>query len=336
MNLAHHRTPRVVAPQLCPGAHSCGARHVARFISARQLLQTRPAAAVSSYPLVERTESRGSNSNGGREGSSLGAVEGSQQWLAAGVREIVASLGRHGRQPLLQLVFSSSPGGWRHGGGVQHRFQALPVDQSVADNPQSWDSFAAHVRSSGANGLVLVRPIPSPDLHCAYAASAATASQAAACGGGGGLGATGQPSCSAASAYGTGPAASPFAATVSAAHGGRLEGQVGDCCDGAGASSHEPPRHQASSGQQSSPGLGAPASPASSSCPHTDYYGLVVQSNCPSDADGCWVLKVTRSEPGGAAAHMCSCMHFTLTRVCQGQPLAAQLRDAWLARPAVA
>lgn len=59
----------------------------------------------------------------------------------------------------------------------------------------------------------------------------------------------------------------------------------------------------------------------------TAYWGLVVQGNTASEADGCYVLKTSQS---GGGAGGCGCTHFSLTRVCVGAPLYTQLRDAWL------
>lgn len=46
-----------------------------------------------------------------------------------------------------------------------------------------------------------------------------------------------------------------------------------------------------------------------------------------SDAEGCYVLKTVRSR---AAVSDCTCLHFSLIRVCKGEPLAAQLASSWL------
>ncbi|KAK9819793.1 hypothetical protein WJX72_002450 [[Myrmecia] bisecta] len=57
-----------------------------------------------------------------------------------------------------------------------------------------------------------------------------------------------------------------------------------------------------------------------------DFWGVVVQSKLRSSAEGCYVLKTVRSvDPVG-----CQCTHYSLTRVCRGEPIAAQLSSAWL------
>ena len=107
-----------------------------------------------------------------------------------------------------------------------------------------------------------------------------------------------------------------------------LEGEVGDCCGGQGHGGH-------SSGQPSQRSSGGHAHAERSSL-STAYYGLVVQSAQPCDTDGCFVLKLESARTASSAAAdtgalgSCRCTHYTLTRVCHGQPLAQQLRDAWL------
>ncbi len=109
---------------------------------------------------------------------------------------------------------------------------------------------------------------------------------------------------------------------------------MGDCCGGEG---HDP--HSSAGGVAAGqPPLhgGAGSSAAEGSSLRTAYYGLVVQSTQPCDTDGCFVLKLESARAasgasGGAGSPgSCRCTHYTLTRVCHGQPLAQQLRDAWL------
>lgn len=56
------------------------------------------------------------------------------------------------------------------------------------------------------------------------------------------------------------------------------------------------------------------------------FWGVVVQSQMPSEAQGCYVLKTVHS----VSPTECTCTHFTLTRVSHGEPLADQLAQAWL------
>lgn len=60
---------------------------------------------------------------------------------------------------------------------------------------------------------------------------------------------------------------------------------------------------------------------------HIGYWGVIVQSKLPSEAQGCYVLKTVHS----TSPTDCQCTHFTLTRVSREQPLAEQLSAAWLA-----
>lgn len=82
-----------------------------------------------------------------------------------------------------------------------------------------------------------------------------------------------------------------------------FSGKLGDCCD-------EEEAH-----------------PPKSDChQHTDeYWGLVVQSKYKSSAEGCYVLKTSRS-----SSPDCHCTHYSLTRVSQGKDLPQQLASAWL------
>ncbi|GIL66725.1 hypothetical protein Vafri_20208 [Volvox africanus] len=323
----------------------------------------RPATGHLSHPVMElKLASHNSGpiftSSSSSSRGSNGAA-GSHAWLPACVRHIVTVLGQQGRSPVLQLVFSSRSG---EISGVQHRFETVPISQYVADNPQKWAEFASCVRSSGANGMVLVRPIASPDQHCAFAATATSAAGAASppsgqspqyptrstC-------LTCAPVCDTDTCIDVqeGVAVTPSSPGTSSPLGDDLlAGRVGSCCD----SDLDMPRNAltapSTSGgdrQELQPSRLSPASAASlaavlpssrtDAAPSgpicdagpTQYYGLVVQGSCTSDADGCWVLKTTRSDSPGAPG-LCSCTHFSLTRVCQGQPLYTQLRDAWLVR----
>jgi hypothetical protein len=59
------------------------------------------------------------------------------------------------------------------------------------------------------------------------------------------------------------------------------------------------------------------------------FWGVVVQTRSrPSEVDGCYVLKTVHS-----GSSNCHCTHYTLTRVCRGEPLAAQLAASWLVQP---
>ncbi|KAG2482595.1 hypothetical protein HYH03_018479 [Edaphochlamys debaryana] len=244
-------------------------------------------AALSTHPLFASVAKRASP-----------LALGSSAWLASCARHIVAS-GCLEWGPSFQLVFSGS-----------NHFKGVPLSPAVANNPQEWGHLADHVRSSGADGLVLVRPIPSPEHFCVYASPSSVSAAAAA--------SPAAPGCT----PGSCPEPSPRAS---------MDGQVGDCCE-------------SGSGEQAAAEAAAQAAAAASSAaPHggrggglVRYFGLVVQSAvADAGSDGCWVLKTTGVDPASAALGVCTCVHWTLTKVCQGQPLASQLRDAWLAQPAL-
>lgn len=105
-----------------------------------------------------------------------------------------------------------------------------------------------------------------------------------------------------------------------------LSGRVGDCC--AEDAGHEAagPAHS-----QHSHAHGAAQVPHPAQCDgSTAYYGLVVQCRATSRLTGCYLLKTVRATHG-SAGEGCHCTHFALTKVCQGQPLAQQLMQSWLA-----
>ena len=56
-----------------------------------------------------------------------------------------------------------------------------------------------------------------------------------------------------------------------------------------------------------------------------EYWGVVIQSRWSSEADGCYVLKTIRS-----AVEDCTCVHYSLVNVCQGEPYSAQMAARWL------
>ncbi|GLC36518.1 hypothetical protein PLESTB_000157100 [Pleodorina starrii] len=311
--------------------------------SSRRPEASRPAVGRSSFPLTEQRNGLGVGSGTLTSTSTTtsrvsGGAVGSHAWLPACVRHIVTAVGQRGRGPMLQLVFS------RHssGGIAQHCFETASVSQSLADNPARWSEFSEHVRSSGANGLVLVRPIASPDQHCIYAAAATTTQ-----------GQTSPPqptaaTCTSCTEEACSPSDAASRASTPQSEVEVITGQVGACCgsgnagrDGrpATSTSAEQPQQAAARAPKTAalaaalPLLGRDTQGDDSPCVDgpTQYFGLVVQGSDPSEADGCWVLKTTRSDFGGAPG-LCSCTHFSLTRVCLGQPLYAQLRDAWLVR----
>lgn len=61
-------------------------------------------------------------------------------------------------------------------------------------------------------------------------------------------------------------------------------------------------------------------------CSCTRHFGLVVQSASGGSESGCYVLKATRS----LSASGCSCTHYSLTEVVAGQDVHTQLQNTWL------
>ena len=57
----------------------------------------------------------------------------------------------------------------------------------------------------------------------------------------------------------------------------------------------------------------------------TSYWGVVLQSKVSSGDSGCYILKTTHTGVGD-----CTCVHWTLTRVCRGASLFDQVTSAWL------
>lgn len=63
---------------------------------------------------------------------------------------------------------------------------------------------------------------------------------------------------------------------------------------------------------------------------NVQYYGVVIQHlRGENETDGCYVLKTTSNRDSFG----CNCMHYTLTHVCTGRPLAWQLVQSWLCKP---
>eukprot|EP00192_Tetraselmis_astigmatica_P020629 CAMPEP_0117677096 /NCGR_PEP_ID=MMETSP0804-20121206/16559_1 /TAXON_ID=1074897 /ORGANISM="Tetraselmis astigmatica, Strain CCMP880" /LENGTH=281 /DNA_ID=CAMNT_0005486349 /DNA_START=240 /DNA_END=1082 /DNA_ORIENTATION=- len=83
------------------------------------------------------------------------------------------------------------------------------------------------------------------------------------------------------------------------------QGSIGDCDTAEEEGHHECP--------------GTPCT----KCSVTKYWGMVIQSP-DGGPSGCFLLKTTQNVGAG-----CSCTHFSLTRICQGVPLAQQFVDAW-------
>ncbi|MEW5301077.1 MAG: hypothetical protein WDW38_009351 [Sanguina aurantia] len=240
-------------------------------------------------------------------------------WLAASLPRIVEHT-RISDSSVVHLVHA----------GAQLTLQSVAVQGSSASESPEWPRLSREVHESSADGLIFVRRIPTPNLACSVAACNNI-----------------HPSPAPHSTSTSPPSPpSPFTSKSSSPLPTQLEGKVGDCCDHLPGPEHAP----AHTSPLSSPSLGllashqahhvtphAHPSPASSVGDTEQYFGLVVQGRGSSQpllgmldpasvsADGCYVLKTSSVGQDG-----CRCTHFTLTRVCQGHPLAEQLRDSWL------
>lgn len=199
----------------------------------------------------------------------------------------------------------------------QPTFTTLPVSPEVADSPANWPALSTHIRGSNAQGLVLVRPLPAAQeallcsvsgLACAHQPQAACASLAGLAGVEGTL----EDDCCSRE----GPAQTQHDGSSSAGAGASASAS-----DARRATPGASPQHTAPS---EAPGHAAP--PAAGAAAITRHHGVVVQGASPSSADGCYVLKTTQSY----AHDQCTCVHYSLTHVCHGAPLAQQLREAWL------
>ena len=58
-----------------------------------------------------------------------------------------------------------------------------------------------------------------------------------------------------------------------------------------------------------------------------EYWGVVVQTEEGSAADGCYVLKTVQNRD---PAVDCTCVHYSLVSVCKGEPYSAQMASSWL------
>eukprot|EP00884_Botryococcus_braunii_P008109 jgi/Botrbrau1/1729/Bobra.116_2s0071.1 len=230
-------------------------------------------------------------------------------WLEDCIQAAVKNLHR---APFLQLM---SP-------DCVNRFTFHEVTPAVVHVPQLWRGIAEHVTSLDPEILVLVHPIPLDEEDKAEASIRRAGQQR------GNM-----------SRVLSGISSQPLAvrehhlrlqACAQLVQTGmaetQLAGRVGDCCDGDEVSQVVPfNRGHASHGAQQTfhvPGKGCPS--------NVRFWGVVIQAKShPSELDGCYVLKTVHS--GSADCH---CTHYTLTRVCRGEPLAAQLAASWLVQPA--
>lgn len=102
-----------------------------------------------------------------------------------------------------------------------------------------------------------------------------------------------------------------------------LEGRVGDCCG-----DEELPNMQSRAQQQAehtAQATNREQDPVTGQ--ETEYWGVVVQTQEGSAADGCYVLKTVQNRD---PAVDCTCVHYSLVSVCKGEPFSAQMASSWL------
>jgi len=188
----------------------------------------------------------------------------------------------------------------------------VPVSDSVAASPQLWPAIAASLFSDLPELLLLCSPLPAGPASPVGGTGGGGAATRSRDGGDGDV-----PSSPAAAA---GALLMRGAALLESGLAARaLSGKVGECCDGA-ASAAAAARSRDSRSAAAGGGDVAVA-----------HYGLVVQSRVASSVEGCYILKTVRSQAaGGGGGDGCGCTHFALSRVGRGEPLHAQLLNAWL------
>lgn len=214
--------------------------------------------------------------------------------LEAAVRDAVKNLEQ---APFLQV---------RQGRSTSHH----AVDNTVVNAPQLWGSIAEHLTRRKADLVLLVHRLEDPAPDRISRTVPCTSSVMT------GITSATQPPCleTFEELLRTGTAHAEYS------------GKVGDCCDEEVVSQvvpftrtahrHSPHSHQHSISFQSSRGGGKE---------RTSYWGVVLQSKTSSGDSGCYILKTLHTGVGD-----CTCVHWTLTRVCRGASLFDQVNSAWL------
>lgn len=187
------------------------------------------------------------------------------------------------------------------------------VENSVIQAPQLWDSIAEHLTQRQAGMVLLVHRLedPAPDRIvrtvpcCSNVMTGITSASQATC-------------------------LESFEELLrtETAHA-EYSGRVGDCCDDEVVSQVVPftrhTRRRSSHGHQHQHSVSFQL-PRGGGKEKTSYWGVVLQSKVDSNQDsGCYILKTLHSGIGD-----CTCVHWTLTRVCRGASLFDQINSAWL------
>lgn len=241
-------------------------------------------------------------------------------WFQGAVHEVVRQLED---SPFLQLVRLGEVGG-----ASQPQFSSYSVPHGVVAAPELWRAVAETLSSDSPDVVILVDKVepqaaagasppaeqgPNPAEPRTLSSEEMKAHVEDAC----------------RALVGSGVARS------------MLTGQVGDCCEG---EDHAAPRAAPQSqAQQPRGGIvpfrtagGLPRStvrvtaipPPGSHGALSGYWGVVVQSRRHTGAEGCYLLKAVRPAPAYPGG--CSCTHYSLTRVCEGENLERQFVQSWL------
>lgn len=220
-------------------------------------------------------------------------------WFSDAIRFAAKNLSQSS-QPFIELVRFPQEN------RQKAKFTSFTVNQSVVAAPELWSSIAATVSSEAADVLILVqrvdRPhspsLPQQEVHSSQQQHSSTSPIERIHRVNSEMRKHVEDACQQLVVSGIGQSI--------------LQGQVGECCDGnerAALSVME--QHEV---------------PSSS---FSGYWGVVVQSRHHTlGVEGCYLLKAIRTV--GKVPGECSCTHFSLTRVCQGENLEKQFVESWL------
>jgi len=260
----------------------------------------------------------------------LSSSVGPAPWFQGAIREVVRHLSS---SPFLQIVrFGSSP-------AVNPKYSSFGVSESVVAAPELWSSIAETLSCDTADVVILVQRVDDSQ----------SASQP-----------ENQPMTRTHSREMKIHVEDACRKLVASGIGVRLlQGHVGDCC-AEDDLEQDRTRQQSSSIPSSSisciavPKFASPSTTATSrtavrvtalpveeqanpvgGATHSGaasvkgYWGVVVQSkHHGTGSEGCYLLKAVKNVPNSSTG--CTCTHFSLTRVCQGEHLERQFVQSWL------
>lgn len=262
-------------------------------------------------------------------------------WFSRAITEVVKHLDS---APFLQLVrFADAPLSPRASSQSPHhhhhnnKFSSFSVPDSVVSAPELWASIAEATTAESADVVILVQRVDTTEAHSTSSMQDNLPHKNSE------IKSHVEEACRKLVASGVGEDI--------------LQGKVGECCDDhrrTKTSSNMPtkipssgivPFHSGGSGvsvlaQAKRKAVKVKALPAGgnpSPTPLSGYWGVVVQSKHHTGAEGCYLLRAVRQvgAPHTHAAleeeeHGCSCTHYSLTRVCQGEHMERQFVNSWL------